>query len=397
MTFDENYVKLPKVYKRAGKDCYLDPIRNKLIHITPEETVRQRVIQYLIETGVPSEMIDVEEHLSHYGIDSNKRADIVVRAYENENNSLVPIMVIECKAPNVAIGYKEQEQVFEYADLIGADFVVVTNGRYNYCYHYNQKDDKYEAIENFPTYEELLSNTYHVMDLGEMPPRTEFDRLEEVVPSYLSYEIGENTPKDLQICMVNFCECILDSKCTLPIKKYKLFKVIRDLGVRTSSYGNASGGIFDGLYRCFLVEFNDSTEIVSIGLSVYCTWAKQDVLKTAINIAVDNEKTSHHALQLVVDDNCSYSNQKFYLYHHGKIAIGNIGSGKLDELREFVRKDYPSIISGNKYYLGELTNDRLWNLNDKEMVDLIENLISYALIRDEYREYKKAQNDKKKK
>ena len=31
------------------------------------------------------------------------------------------------------------------------------------------------------------------------------------------------------------------------------------------------------------------------------------------------------------------------------------------------------------------------------MVDLIENLISYALIRDEYREYKKAQNDKKKK
>ena len=134
MTYDENYVKLPKVYKRAGKDCYLDPIRNKLIHITPEETVRQRVIQYLIETGVPSEMIDVEEHLSHYGINSNKRADIVVRAYENESNSLVPVMVVECKAPNVTIGYKEQEQVFEYADLIGADFVVVTNGRYNYCY-----------------------------------------------------------------------------------------------------------------------------------------------------------------------------------------------------------------------------------------------------------------------
>ena len=392
MTFDENYVKLPKVYKRAGKDCYLDPIRNKLIHITPEETVRQRVIQYLIETGVPSEMIDVEEHLSHYGINSNKRADIVVRAYENESNSLVPVMVVECKAPNVTIGYKEQEQVFEYADLIGADFVVVTNGGYNYCYHYNQKEDKYEAIENFPTYEELLSNTYHVMDLGEMPPRTEFDRLEEVVPSYLSYEIGENTPKDMQICLINFYESILDEKNSLPKKKYKLFKLIRDLGIRYSSYGNASGGGYAGFYRSFLIECNESTEIVSIGISNY-----GDTGKTLIIVAVDNEKTSHHALQLVVDDNCSYSNQKFYLYHHGKIAIGNIGSGKLDELREFVRKDYPSIISGNKYYLGELTNDRLWNLNDKEMVDLIENLISYALIRDEYREYKKAQNDKKKK
>ena len=65
-------------------------------------------------------------------------------------------------------------------------------------------------------------------------------------------------------------------------------------------------------------------------------------------------------------------------------------------MRKFVRKDYPSIISGNKYHLGELTNDRLWNLKDKEMVDLIEDLISYALIRDKYRKYKKAQNNKKK-
>ena len=54
MTFDENYKKLPKVYKRAGKECYLDPIRNKLIQITPEETVRQRAIQYLLEIGCPS-------------------------------------------------------------------------------------------------------------------------------------------------------------------------------------------------------------------------------------------------------------------------------------------------------------------------------------------------------
>ena len=61
MTFDENYTKLPKVYKRAGKECYLDPIRNKLINVTPEETVRQRVIQFLIETGTPSNMKEAYE------------------------------------------------------------------------------------------------------------------------------------------------------------------------------------------------------------------------------------------------------------------------------------------------------------------------------------------------
>ena len=164
MTFDENYNKLPKVYKRAGKECYLDPIRNKLIYVTPEETVRQRVIQYLLESEYPCKMIDIEEHLSHYGIDSRKRADIVVKAYEKDNNELVPVMVVECKAPSVELDNRACNQVFDYADLIGADFVIVTNGNYNLCYHYNHKYDKYERITVFPTYSELLSKEFHVMD-----------------------------------------------------------------------------------------------------------------------------------------------------------------------------------------------------------------------------------------
>ena len=37
---------LPKIYTRKGRECYLDPIRKKLIYITPEETVRQKVISH---------------------------------------------------------------------------------------------------------------------------------------------------------------------------------------------------------------------------------------------------------------------------------------------------------------------------------------------------------------
>ena len=59
-------LKLPPIYHRNGKDCYLDPIRQKLIYITPEETVRQKVISYLTDTlKVPSDMIVLEQHLSH--------------------------------------------------------------------------------------------------------------------------------------------------------------------------------------------------------------------------------------------------------------------------------------------------------------------------------------------
>ena len=36
-------IKLPAIYYREGKSCYYDTYRKKLIEITPEETVRQRV------------------------------------------------------------------------------------------------------------------------------------------------------------------------------------------------------------------------------------------------------------------------------------------------------------------------------------------------------------------
>ena len=76
-------------------------------------------------------------------------------------------------------------------------------------------------------------------------------------------------------------------------------------------------------------------------------------------------------------------------YHSGRIAIGNKGSGKVSELRVFVETRYPSIIEGNRFNLGALMHNRNWTLDDPAVINLIENLITYALIRDEYRAYVK--------
>ena len=59
----------------------------------------------------------------------------------------------------------------------------------------------------------------------------------------------------------------------------------------------------------------------------------------------------------------------------------------MSELREFVNARYPQIISENRFNLGSLVYDRDWELNDGEVIKLIENLISYALVRDEYRAF----------
>lgn len=397
MIFDSNYVKLPKIYMRAKKKCYLDPIRKKLIYVTPEETVRQRMISFLLyEMKIDSRMITVEEHLSHYGIDSKQRADIIIRAVDDKEFTY-PLCVIECKAPDIPLTEEVANQMFDYCDAVEADYAFMTNGYNTLCYKYDSEVNKYIRISEIPSYQDMIEGKYVEYDFGEYPERIPFDKLTDYLTEqnnsyddpHEAYDISPMTDMKIAVPAFNLWEGLLDYRVKMPVSNYGIFKLIEDIKVRTLSFGDASGGIFSGPYRSFLIDIHGNTEIISIGVSTYCTWSKQDILKTTINIAVENEKVKHHALQLVLDDNLIVDRKICHFYHNGRIAVGNIGSGKISELREFVLRKRPDLISGNRFYFGSLVHDRLWRLDDPEVVKLITNLISYALIRDEYREYKK--------
>ncbi len=388
MQFDITTLRLPKIYKRGNKDCYLDPVRKKLIYITPEESVRQKVISYLIDVlAVPSEMISVEAHLSHYGIRSKRRADIIVHGTDGEG-VLRPVAIVECKAPGVILGEKAADQITDYCNSLGCDYAMMVNDCESFTYHYDEKQEQYIQIDGLPVYSELLENKFSEFDPGEFPARIPYNKISDYLKENLdeySPDISNLTEHSLACAAFNLLEGLLDPRHQLPKKDYDLFSLIEDYGVRTLSYGNAAGGNFSGLYRSFIIEANGSTEFVSIGLSTYATFAHPDDVKTVLNVAIDNEKESHHALQLVLDDNVEHFGNKFTFLHHGKIAVSNKGSGKVDELREFVKARRPQLIYGKQFYMGTLINDRDWDLDDAEVVNLIENLISYALIRDEYR------------
>lgn len=383
---------LPNIYIRQGKKCYLDPIREKLIFIKPEETVRQQVISYLLNVlNVPAKMIDVEIHLSHYGIKSRRRVDILINKYNENNNSLEPLCVIECKAPTIMLGENAQNQMLDYCDELGCNYSMLTNGNDVLCYHYDANKDAYVSIKELPKYLELVKGEYIELPNNKILPRLKFEELfeNENWRAYTYSDMGEAITKELAIPMVNLWEGLIYPEHKLPKKDFKLFSVIDDMGIRLLSYGNASGGMFQGPYRSFLIEYNGNTEIVSLGFSTYITTAKPDIVRTCISVAIDNEKDTHHALQLVVDDNVTVVGSKVTFYHHGKIGISNKGSGKIDELRQFVSELYPEIIDGKKFNLGTLKNDHLWNLDEDDMMKVIENFISYALVRDEYRNFVK--------
>ena len=160
MQFDITAQRLPKIYKRGNKDCYLDPVRKKLIYITPEETVRQKVISYLIDVlDVPAEMISVEAHLSHYGVRSKRRADIIVHGTDSEG-VLRPVAIVECKAPGIILGEKAADQITDYCNSLGCDFAMMVNDCESFTYHYDENRNEYIQIDGLPKYSELLENKF---------------------------------------------------------------------------------------------------------------------------------------------------------------------------------------------------------------------------------------------
>lgn len=390
-SFDEE--KLPDTYMRDGKKYYLDPIRKKLVQIMLEETVRQKWIHFIRnKMSVPENLISVESHLSHYGIKSKRRADIIIHG-NDEKGTVFPLCVVECKAPDIPLTENTQNQVFDYCDEVGADYAIMSNGYYTDCYKYDKDKKRYVRLSEIPSFEELLGGKYIEYDWGEFPERTPFDELERALSngSGEGY-IGNNTPKEIALVAYNLLECFLDYHVKMPEGNYGMFRLIQDYGVRMLSYGNSAGGIFSGPYRSFLIDINGNTEFVSLSVSAYFNYSSPDIEKTALNVAIDNEENSHHALQLVMDKDVEVYNDVYDFYHSGRIAIGNIGSGKISELRTFVKRHCPQLIDENKFYLGSLKNNRLWRLDDPEVVNLISNLIAYSLIRDEYRKYRKSKN-----
>lgn len=392
--------RLPEKHKRNGKDCYLDPIRKQLIPATPEETIRQKVISYLIDTlEVPADMMNVEvslsRYLSQYGVESRKRADIVIWGKGKNGNSYA-LTIIECKADNIPLDERVYDQAVEYGKDLGSTYIVLTNGRKTYCYKYEDTKDDYLPIKQLPQYEGMLTGECVPVEPQKPKKRIPYEKLEEEllnsnpVDEYAPwYFIHEDTSMELALPSCNLMEGLLDDSVKMPTGDYGLFELLKDYGLRYLTYGNASGGQYDNFYRSFLVKVDGNTELYSLCFNP-CGGAGKDESKrrtfTYLCVAHDDEKKYHHALQLSIDKLAVADGKTVKFYHDGTIAVGNLGRGKGSELKELVEKRYPKIVMGDKYYLGSITADHLLRLDEPDVINLIVNLISYSIVREEYRE-----------
>jgi hypothetical protein len=132
-----------KIKAINGKDQIFDPFRKIWVVLTPEEWVRQNLLQYLVQTlHYPSSLIAVEKEIKLGEL--SKRFDIVV--YKNE----APWMIIECKEAKVALNEKTMEQILQYQQVLTAQYLFMSNG--HETMGAKIETGKLQALQNFPVY-----------------------------------------------------------------------------------------------------------------------------------------------------------------------------------------------------------------------------------------------------
>ena len=130
-----------------NKVAIFDEIRKKFIIVTPEEWVRQHVVQFLLQDKkYPKSHINVEKLLKINGL--IKRYDVVV--YKPDGNITI---LIECKAPGVKISQSTFDQIARYNMTLNADYLMVTNGLNHYFCKMDYQNEKYDFLSELPEYQ----------------------------------------------------------------------------------------------------------------------------------------------------------------------------------------------------------------------------------------------------
>lgn len=130
-----------------GAPQVYDPLRHKWVALTPEEWVRQHFVNYLAEClGYPPAVMANEVGMHLNG--TQRRCDTLVYSRD-----LRPLAVVEYKRPTVEITSVVFDQIARYNSVIGARWLIVSNGIRHFCCRFD--GDGYSFVRAIPEYADL--------------------------------------------------------------------------------------------------------------------------------------------------------------------------------------------------------------------------------------------------
>lgn len=135
--------------QKEGRRLIFDTYRRRWVRLTPEEWVRQHFVRYLIEEKhFPASLMAIEKSLRMNQQDF--RTDAVV--FSTVGN---PLLIIECKAPEVKITQKTFDQIVRYNFELQVDYLIVTNGLSHFCCKIDKAAGSYEFLKELPDFREI--------------------------------------------------------------------------------------------------------------------------------------------------------------------------------------------------------------------------------------------------
>ena len=138
-----------KTVQKGEKQFVFDELRKKYVALTPEEWVRQHFVHYLItHKKYPPGLIATEMSLTLNG--TSKRCDTVV--YDKQAR---PRVIIEYKAPHIAITEKVFAQISRYNLVLRVAYLIVSNGMQHYCCRMDYLRNSYTFLPDIPCYNDL--------------------------------------------------------------------------------------------------------------------------------------------------------------------------------------------------------------------------------------------------
>ncbi len=142
-----NLPSYPLRIKEESSGTYIfDEIRKKFLLLTPEEWVRQHLVQFLIlDKRYPRSLIKLEGGLKLNRL--QKRSDILLF-----NNLGEKILLVECKAPSVKITQDTFDQIARYNFIHRVQWLLVSNGLQHFCCEIDFEKSSYRFVEELPEY-----------------------------------------------------------------------------------------------------------------------------------------------------------------------------------------------------------------------------------------------------
>lgn len=135
-----------KIKQVEGKPYIFDSLRRKYVRLSPEEWVRQHIVNLLLtHYAYPKALIRAEGGLVLN--QTQKRTDVVVFDRQGQ-----PFLVVECKAPHIPLTQSVFDQIARYNHIHKAPYLVVSNGLTHYCYGIDHLTEAIRFLDDFPAF-----------------------------------------------------------------------------------------------------------------------------------------------------------------------------------------------------------------------------------------------------